>query len=756
MITQIQNKEHLVQKRDGRLEKFNIKKLSKAINWTTNNNKYLTEELLNSINLKIYDKIKIEKLWDEVISTAANKISEIQPIWDSVAMRAYILKIYKETYNLNSDTFYPDYSDVIKKGVSVGVYDREIMSHFSDEEIAELGKYLQPERDLKYTFIGITTHMDKNAFNYSLTKKLELPQHVYMRLAMFAFHKEKDKLQKIKDRYDMLSDFDITEASPKMLNSMTSNTQMASCVISTADDNTININDTDSNLAVFSKFGGGLSCDVSYLRCSSSPVGKMGGKSSGPIQFIKKFESTVNAFDQMGKRKGSCIISFPFWHYDVKDLIMLKDAGGSDDKRARKMQYAVKWYRLLNARIKNNEDITLFDPKDTPELNQTWGEEFNKWYKHYEDKAGIRKRKMPARELAFLIAKVRSETGNVYITFVDNINEQQVGELPVFCSNLCQEITLPSFPAKNYSSSVSRTLDGKFTAVKTYTPGEIALCNLTSINLEKWMNFTYEEKMSKMMNLLEASDNLIDYQFYPVIEGEISNKTRRPIGIGINNYANYLALNKVKFTDKEAERLTHEIMEDITYIILKCSNQLAKIRGPYEYFKLSNWAKGLLPIDLYKMKDNSDFNYELKHDWETLREDIKKYGVRFSYHFAIAPTATSGVIINSTEGVEPTKKLFQMKEGTYTTPQIVPNLIKNRPYYVNAFDIPNKTINKLASIRQKFLDQSQSVSHYYAKTDSAYEVISDIINAEEVGMKTCYYLTPMKAGDMEGCESCSS
>ena len=759
MIEKIKGRDHLVIKRDGRLQKYSPSKLKRAINWCTEDNEALTKQLFESLNLKLYNKIRIEKLWDEVIETAANLISDMYPIWDGVAKRAYLLKIYKESWNYNESIDSLRYQQVIDKGVQVGVYDKSILETFSEEEISELGRYTDKERDLSFTFIGLVSIMEKYAFNATKTKKLELPQHVYMRLAMYPFWEEnKDiRLGLIKQRYDDLSLFRYTEATPKMINSLTDNTQMASCVLMRPDDKSESINETNGNLGLFSKYGGGLACDVSALRSSGSLVGNKGGKSSGPTQFIKIFEATVGAYDQMGKRKGAAVITFPFWHMDVKDLIMLKDAGGSEDKRARGLQYTIKWYNILTKRIKSNEDITLFDPKETPGLNETWGQEFEDLYTMYENKHGVRKQKIPARDLAFLISKVRSETGNLYIVFPDNINLQRIGEEPVFASNLCCEVFLPTKPSRSFNKRLILEFgDDKYYTKTKQETGEIALCNLSSVNLDKWIHMTHEQKTALVNNLLRASDNMISNSYYPVPDGELSNKTRRPIGIGVSNYANFLASNKCMFTAEKAMQLTHEVMEDLTYYILVGSNKLAKERGPYQYFKDSKWAQGIVPMDLYKMKDDPEYNFPLKHDWDSLRQDIKEYGVRFSYHFAIAPTQTSGLIINSTEGIEPTKKIFEMREGTYTLPRIVPNLVQNRSFYQNAFDVGNGIINKLASVRQKFLDQGQSVNHYYKTTDSSYEIINDIIHAEEIGLKSLYYLQPLKAGDVESCESCST
>lgn len=513
MIEKIKGKDHLVQKRDGRLEKYSPTKLKRAIMWCTNDSEPLTAQLFESLNLKIYNKIKIDKLWDEVIQTASNLISEMYPIWDDVAKRAYLLKIYKDNYNYNATIDSLKYQDIIDKGIQVGVYDRNITDTFSAVEISELGKYIDKSRDLDFSFIGIISLMEKYSFNANKTKKLELPQHVYMRLAMYPFWQEDKsiRLGLIKQRYDDMSTFQFTEATPKMVNSMTTNTQMASCVLSETDDNIESINETDSNLGVFSKFGGGLACDVSALRCSGSPVGKMGGKSSGPVQFIKKFEATVGAFDQMGKRKGACIITFPFWHMDVQDLIMLKDAGGSEDKRARGLQYSIKWYNLLTKRIKANADITLFDPKEVPKLNETWGKEFDAAYIRYENKSGLRKKKIPARELAFLIAKVRSETGNLYVVFPDNINSQRMGEEPVFASNLCVsgDTSIQVKYGDNYIANIPiemvKSFDEKYgdIQVKSYN------IDTKEDEYKKITNFAKTSNSSKIMKITDEDGNSI-------------------------------------------------------------------------------------------------------------------------------------------------------------------------------------------------------------------------------------------------------
>ena len=730
------NKDHLVIKRDGTEEKYSKKKLKRAIDWCTKSDDTLTNILFESLNLKIYSKIKVTDLWEEVIQTAANLISEIQPRWDSVARRAYYIKVHKEVF---SDQL----SAALEKGVSRNLYDRDVVSTFTSADIALLSEAIDHKKDLNFTFVGLVTFMDKYAFNANQNQKLETPQVAYMRIAMYAFYKEpQNRIPLIIERYNQLSDHWYTEATPKMLNSLAPMAQLSSCCLFTLGDTTESINSTDSKMALLSKYGGGLALDVSALRASGSLIGTAGGKSSGPVPFIQKIQATVASFNQQGKRSGASIITFPFWHYDVEDLVMLKDAGGSDDKRARKLQYSIKWYRLLSKRIKANEDITLFDPKEVPLLLTTYGDAFETAYVAYENKANLKRKTIAARDLAYLVSKVRIETGNLYIFFTDNANTQRTGDA-VYSSNLCQEVFLPSRASEFKEVSINQNYHtGEITTNYIEKAGRLALCNLSSINLIIWKDLSCQAKTALVTNLLRASDNLIDYSFYPVADGEITNRAYRAIGVGVSNYAQYMASKSVLLSSPEAIRETEEIFGELYVYLRAASIELAGERGNYDGWEDSSWAKGIETYDLFKHKG-------AYHHKDPIP-------MRFSNISAIAPTATSSVAINATEGIEPVRRLSAMKEGTYTLPMLAPKLMQYRAFYESPFDIGNKQLIRLAAARQKFLDQGQSVSLYYADSDSAYEIIDDIIYAEECGLKSLYYAVPLAAEIDSGCDSCGS
>jgi len=437
---------------------------------------------------------------------------------------------------------------------------------------------------------------------------------------------------------------------------------------------------------------------------------------------------------------------------------MLKDEGGTEDKRARKLQYSIKLNNLFIDRVINDEEITLFDPKVVPELIEAHGENFDKFYLEYENKPGIKKIKIKARELAYLISKVRNETGNLYCFFDDNANKQTPFNDYINSSNLCQEIMLPSKGSVLKNSKLIQEID-KDNNIKIVEEREglISLCNLSSIVLNNWINKSEEEKEQIVYYLLSAHDNEIDTAMYPVKEGEIGNKLNRPIGIGINGLAFIFAQQNVKFSDEASNKVMFDIMEDVAYHIYSASNKLAKERGVYKNYFNHKWSKGWLPIDEFRDEFLKYADNNQKQRWEELRENIKQHGVRFSVHIAIAPTATSSNIAvgGTTEGIEPIKNHISVKNGTYTQIQLAPRLRELGMNYELAWDIPNERLLKLAQIRQIFIDQSQSVNTYTDNPNSAYETFKDIKVASDLGLKSLYYLN-IKKQEQEECFSCSS
>jgi ribonucleoside-diphosphate reductase alpha chain len=751
-------KELIIIKRDGREEPYNINKMRKVVAWACEDNKYLIDDLLKSTEIKMYHKIKIQDLYDELIKTAANKISLLNPDWEYISSKLYLMKVYKETWDIKNGD-YPHLQEVLDKGIRFGIYDRKYFEEFSEEEINELNDYIVRKRDYLFTYKSLYLFFDKYCLNYSKTKKLELPQFSYMRVAMslnYNISNKKQRIEIIKKLYDNLSNHQFTLATPIMLNAATKNANLASCVLSRMGDDSDSILDTYHNLGIYSKNKGGTAVDISLLRAAGSYIKGNQGQSSGAVPFIKGVESIMKAWNQGGKRPGSCVVYFQWWHYDVLDLIVLKNNGGTDENRARGLKYAVKLNNIFLDRIEKGEEVTLFDPKDVPELFDVTGEEFEKHYVEYETRIGIKRTRIDARKLWHKIMKERVETGNIYLFHEENVNSQNMLKRYINSSNLCVEITEPSRPSILREEELMVRENGTKQIVKKYDAGEISLCNLASLNLYEFYNMSDEDKKQSVETLLRVMDNAIDIQYYPVKEGLRTNREYRYIGIGVNNFQNLLAQQEINFESQEALEFTAKVFDEFSYLIISASAELAAEKGPYPEFQRSAWAEGNLPITLANKNALKLTEYQPDMDkWFALSQKIQKTGVRFALHMAIAPTATSGKAINATESIEPITNFFYKDEGTTVLPTVAPNFRTQNRYYKRAFEIDQKWLIKLAAIRQIYLDQSQSVNLYYPKAESLLQLTDDHLYAFWLGMKTFYYLKSEKDKEEEVCESCT-
>lgn len=746
----------LVIKRNGSIVPYDIQKMRRVCMWACNDNADLTEMLLNSTRIKLYNKIKIADVYDELIKSAANKISRLYPEFENIAARLLILKLYKEAWNIKQ-THYPDYLEVIQEGLRRKKYNSELFSAYSEAELRTLGDYLVQERDFLFTYKSLYIFNEKYCLNSTKTHKFELPQHAYMRIAI-ALYKDEPKdlrLDLIKHLYDVLSQHQATMATPIVLNAGTLNQQLSSCVLSKVADSTTSIMDTAKQVAIYSKFKGGNAVDFSEIRSSGSYILGNDGFSSGPVPFIKIFESTVKAFNQGATRPGACAIYFPWWHYNFKEMVVLKSNTGTEENRARQLKYAVKLNNLLIQRVLNNESISLFDPKDVPELLNTFGLEFETKYAEYEAKSSIKRITMTARELVGILFKERAETGNIYLFHEENVNQASLLNRYVNSSNLCCEITLPSRASKFTRDYIYHDRKQDL-IINEYEAGEIALCNLASINIYAYANADEQTKQTIVETVVRSLDNSIDQAIYPVREAEITNKNYRYLGIGILNMANYLASKKVVIDSQQALELTHEIFDELSYRIILASHMLAKTKGAFAKFAQTQWANGIVPI----MKANAQALQLTKYQpdlykWKALGEEIKKYGIRNAQLMAIAPTATSGKAINATESIEPIQDFFYKEDGKINLPTLVPNIRENWKYYKIAPDCDQYMLIKAAAIRQCYLDQSQSINVYFRKVTSLLDFSLFHFWAFDLGIKTFYYCKTLKEELQEICESCS-
>ena len=746
----------IVIKRDGRKQSYDPAKMRNACMWACDGKDFMADELIRDTEIKLHKEIHIKDMFQQLIITAVNKISMLQPMWEDVAAKLELMKIYKETMNISKGEEYPHLKDVLTKGLEHKIYDRKTVSKFTADEIEQINAAIVPDRDQIFNYKGLVTFFDKYCLNYTKTKKLELPQHAYMRVAMALMVDEHDKVKRVIEEYNELSQHNFTRATPIMLNALTPGQQLSSCVLNTLDDDSHSILDTGKNLGIYSKFKGGTALDISAMRAKGGYIEGTQGYSSGPVPFMKFYESIMKAWNQGGKRPGALAIYFNWWHLDVNDILSLKSNGGTDENRARGLQYAIKLNNHFIEAVIEDKEVTLFDPKDTPDLIGKFGNEFVQLYKMYEHKSTVRKKSVKARELWEKLFKERSETGNIYLFHEENVNETTMLNRYIGSSNLCTEIVLPSRASKSLGEELVTMEDTEKRIIKRYTAGEIALCNLSSVNAEKWFYMTEEQKWQLVRTLVRGLDNTVDVANYPVKEGKNSNLMYRYLGIGILNQTNYLALKKIVIDTQESAEEQDALWDELSYMIISVSCELAIEKGKFEKFYETEWSKGILPI--HKANKNAFKLTKREIDWKKwndLAERVKTFGIRNAQLMAIAPTATSGKAVNSIESTEPVHDFFYKEEGTITIPTVVPNFRKNNAYYKRAFDCDQYALLKNAAVRQKWIDQAQSVNVYIKRPDSLNDMTKLHIYGFLNGMKTFYYLKQMKESEDYTCESCT-
>lgn len=747
----------IVIKRDGREEPYTPEKMRKVCLWVCDNKETFVDILLNSTRIKLYNKIKISDVYDELIKTAVNNISRIYPQYETIAAKLYLMKIYHDSWKIKDKTSYPNYYEVIQKGLEHKVYKREVFESYSQEEIEELGKSIKIENDHLFTYKSLYTFYSKYCLNYSKQKKLELPQHAYMRIAMTLFYKEnKDiRLPLVKRFYEFVSQHYFTLATPIMLNAGTQKQQLSSCVLSKMGDSATSIMDSIKDIAIYSKYKGGNAIDISEVRSSGSYILGNNGFSSGPVPFLKIIESTIKAFNQGATRPGVCCVYFQWWHANFEELVVLKSNSGTEENRARHLKYSVKINNLLLDRVLKNQTVSLFNPNDVPKLIGLYGKEFEKQYIEYEENKNIKRKTIEAQKVMEMILKERAETGNIYLFHEENVNETSMLNRYINSSNLCCEITLPSRESKLISEKTIID-DGEEVIYKKYDAGEISLCNLASINLAKW-GFENSETQQEIIDIVvRGMDNTIDIADYPVQEGKITNKKYRYLGIGVLNFANYLALKELVIDEKPAIEEAQKLFENWSYMIIKSSLELAKEKGRYEKFSESKWAKGELPIFVANKKaialtkNQPDWN-----KWRKLADEIKLHGLRNAQLMAIAPTATSGKAINATESIEPIQHFFYKEDGKINLPTLVPNIKKNSKFYKTAIECNQYRLLQHAAIRQCYIDQAQSINSYFKKVTSLTDFTLYHIYGFNLGIKTYYYCKTEKDVVEDICESCT-
>ncbi len=715
-------------KRTGEKKDFSVEKIHKVVEWATDGiNGVSFSDIEMNANLSIYDGITTSEIHQILIKSANDLISTSEPNYQYVAARLLNMQLRKDVWGCGD---YPiDFLLLIERNIDNGHYDPSILEKWSHDEIEQLEKHINHDRDDDFTYAGLQQMIDKYLIkNRENNEIYETPQFAYMLIAMCLF----DTVKEVRDAYDMYSRFKINLPTPIMCGVRTVKRQFASCVLVDVDDDLDGIFASVHAVGKYTANRAGIGLNVGRIRPINSPI--RGGEviHTGLIPYLKCFESSVKSTTQNGIRGGSATVHVPFWHYEIEDVMVLKNNAGTDDNRVRKLDYSVQFCKLFYDRLIANEDITLFSPHEAKGLYEAFGdnEKFEELYLKYENARSLKfKRKVPARKIAEIYARERLETGRIYSMNIDSANEHGSWSIPCYMSNLCQEIIHPTVPIKDINDEA----------------GQIGICILSALNLLELSNDKEIAKACKIA--VRTLDSVIDYQEYPVAAGETFTKHRRSLGIGITNLAGFLAKNKLKYEDPAALELVHETMEQIQWNLINASCDLAKEKGACDGFQDTKYSQGLLPIDWYKKTVDDIIKPSYNMDWEGLRKRVDKYGLRHSTLSAIMPCESSSVIQNSTNGIEPVRSLLIYKKAKNgVLKQLVPNYKTRKNFYTMAWDIAdNKVIMNMAAVIQKFVDMSMSTNLYY--NYSHYDngniplsaLIKDQVYGYKYGLKNFYY-----------------
>jgi ribonucleoside-diphosphate reductase alpha chain len=666
----------------------------------------------------------------------------------------------------------PHLYDIVKKNVEVGLYTPELLEWYTRDDWDKMNDILDHEKDETYSYAAIEQLIEKYLVRNRATKEIyETPQIRYMVAAATVFHKEEPngaRMRYIKEYYQAASDGLFTLATPVLAGLGTPTKQFSSCVLIRSDDDLDSIFASGEMMAKYASKRAGIGLEIGRLRPLGSPI--RGGEimHTGMIPFLKKWFGDLRSCSQGGIRNASATVFYPIWHHQFDDLIVLKNNQGTEETRVRHMDYGVVLSAFFWRRFKNKENITFFDPNEVPDLYEAFYSNtplFEELYVKYEKRKDLRKKTMNAEEVFKSgILKERTDTGRIYLVFIDNVMNQGPFDTEyhtIYQSNLCCEILLPTKSFKRLDD-----IDGR-----------IALCTLGSIN---WGAFRNPEDMRRACRILHRSlNNILDYQDFLSIQSKLSNDEIRPLGIGVTNLAYWHAKRGYRYGDKDALQDVKSWTEYQAYYLTEASVELAKERGACVDSSKTWYGKGIFPWERRANGVNELANFAPELDWETLRTQMKEYGVRNATQMAIAPVESSSVVINSTNGIEMPMSLISVKEskaGSFI--QVVPEYAKLKNKYQMMWEQKDcDAYLKTASVLAAYVDQSISTNTFYNPAHFADRKIpttliaKNLMQAHYWGLKTFYYSLINKAGskqqdeeapaleiidfdDMEDCEAC--
>lgn len=726
----------LVTKRDGRREPLNLEKMHKVVFWATEGISGVSaSELEIKSHLQFYPGIKTSDIQETLIKSAADLISEETPNYQYVAGRLINYHLRKEVYG--------DYKphrllDIVKKNVESGFYDLGLMQAYDDAEWAVLDNHIDHRRDERFTYVAMEQWRGKYLVQNRVTGEIfETPQVAYMLIAatLFQSYPKETRLKWVKEYYDAVSNHDISLPTPVMAGVRTPQKQFSSCVLIESDDSLDSINATASSIVKYVSQKAGIGLNAGRIRALGSPIRSGDAYHTGVIPFLKLFQAATRSCSQGGVRNGAATVYLPIWHFEIEDLLVLKNNKGTEDNRVRHMDYGIQFNKLMYERLISGSNISLFSPNDVAGMYDAFfadQDKFKELYERAEKNTKIRRKTVKAIDLFSSFMQERKDTGRIYLMNVDHANTHSPFKediAPIKQSNLCCEIDLPTRPLNDVKDE----------------DGRIALCTLSATN---WGNVKQPSDFEKICRLtVRGLDALLSYQNYPVIAAAKSTEEYRPLGVGIINLAYFLAKHDVSYSDPRALELVDEYAEAWSYYLLKASVELAKEQGPCKNWQDLKSADGVLPIDTRKKEVDELVPHQERMPWDQLRADIKQYGQRNATLMALMPAETSAQISNATNGIEPPRSYVSVKQSKHgALRQVVPEYRKLKNKYELLWDQRSpEGYLKICAVLQKYIDQGISVNtsynprFYEDEKIPMSDLLKDIISFYKYGGKQLYY-----------------
>ena len=726
----------IVTKRDGTKEPLNIEKLHKVVMWACEGITGVSaSEVEIKSHLQFYNGIKTSDIQETVIKSAADLITEDTPNYQHVAGRLISYHIRKDVYA----QFEPWHiTKLIDQNIELGLYDPHLLEDYTKDEWEQINSYIKHSRDEMLTYVAMEQFRGKYLVQNRVTGEIyESPQMTYMLIAatLFSSYGKSYRLQYVKDYYDAISTHQISLPTPVMAGVRTSQRQFSSCVLIETDDSLDSINATSSSIVRYVSQKAGIGINAGRIRAIKSPIRKGDAYHTGVIPFFKLFQAATRSCSQGGVRNGAATLYYPIWHLEAEDLLVLKNNKGTDDNRVRHMDYGIQFNKLMYERLLSGGDITLFSPHDVPGMYDAFfqdQEKFKELYETAERNTRIRKKTIKAIDLFGQFIQERKDTGRIFLMNVDHANTHSsfdTSVAPIRQSNLCCEIDLPTKPLNDINDP----------------EGEIALCTLSAIN---WGVFRQPEDMEKACRLaVRGLDALLTYQNYPVLAARMSTENRRPLGVGIINFAYWLAKNDLTYTGEEALPEVDRWAQHWSYYLIKASADLAEEYGACPKSNETKYHDGILPVDTYKKEVDELVPHKDHVDWKGLREQLKTTGIRNSTLMALMPAETSAQISNSTNGVEPPRSYISVKQSKHgALTQVVPEYRRLKNKYELLWDQKSpEGYLKIMAILQKYIDQGISVNtsynpqHYEDDKVSMSDLLKHIVMFYKYGGKQLYY-----------------